>query len=107
MQTFCRFIEVFKEHIFGFQDIINQMLILRLLLSSKSRFKDQIRRSRFQTFPSTDLFWAYGFFDAKIDGWIFKTVEYIATANDLQGKTFKAPKGHRAAVPFSNLRKLH
>lgn len=97
----------FKECLFGSQNIINQVLILELLLSSESRLKDEIRRSKFQTLPSLDLFWAYGFFDAKMDGWISETVECIATANDLQGKVFKALKGHRAAVPFSNLRKLH
>lgn len=40
-------VKVFKEHKFGFQDIINQILILELLLSSKSRFEDEIRRSSF------------------------------------------------------------
>ena len=44
---FCGSIKVFKEHKFGFQDIISQMLILELLLSSQSRFEDEIRRSRF------------------------------------------------------------
>lgn len=53
---FCSSFKAFKEHIFGFQGVsskfnyFNQMLILELLLSSKSRFEDEISRSGIQSF---------------------------------------------------------
>lgn len=67
----------------------------------------KLEGQNFRRFPPWTSSGHMVFFDAKMDGWISETVECIATANDLQGKVFKALKGHRAAVPFSNLRKLH
>lgn len=63
-----------KKHKLGFHDLINQILILKLLLSSKSFFEEKIRRSRFHRLFSPRTSSVYVGFDSKKDGWSLKTV---------------------------------
>lgn len=81
-------IKVFKEQKFAFQDIVNQVLILQLLLSSQSRSEAEMRRSRFHRRFSPWTFTVCMGFDAELDGWIVRGVWHTANMNDLQGKDF-------------------